>query len=196
MSAFNNKNKNNAATVAMAMKWNNSIFIPMIHFNITKNQLKDIMEQTLGKVSRIDFAAFNSDNGTGRRAFVHFSQWYKTDYATTVRSNIEHNGHYDISIPNQSTYYTTRLLINKNPVPETEQTIQQVASNMDFMAEKIRLQEEEIQGLKQLCENLFFNMKTMEKQINILTQCQYQNMGDIAIIEDDVMGEMHVSELN
>jgi hypothetical protein len=50
-------------------------------------------------------------------------------------------------------------MVNKNPVPETEVTIQQVASNMDFMAEKIRLQEEEIIGLKQLIENMYYMMQ-------------------------------------
>ena len=120
-----------------ANKWNNSIFIPMIDFSVTKNQIKQIMEEYFGKVSRIDFVSFNSDNGCGRRAFIHFASWYKNDYAKCVRYNIETNGHYDMLLPvygatsinGMAAKYTVRLLINKNPVPETEQTIQQVASN-------------------------------------------------------------------
>ena len=177
--------------------WNNSLFIPMIDFSVTKNQIKQIMEEYFGKVSRIDFVSFNSDNGSGRRAFIHFASWYKNDYAKCVRYNIETNGHYDMLLPvygatpinGMAAKYTVRLLINKNPVPETEQTIQQVASNMDFMAEKIRIQEEEIQGLKQICENLIFYTKQLQLRMNSTL------MEPMMEIDDDIMGEMQLSEL-
>jgi hypothetical protein len=173
--------------LVVPLKWNNSIFIPVIDFSLTKNQIKEIMEKNFGKVSRIDFASFNSDNGSGRRVFIHFAQWYNTDYAKNVRKSIETNGFYDMAIPLcKNSKYTTRLLINKNPVPETEQTIQQVASNVDFMAEKIRVQEEEIEGLKQYCENLLFHFKSMELKMNSLLQTE----------KDDTMGKMDISELN
>jgi len=183
-------------------KWNNSIFIPMIDFNITKNQMKDIMEEHLGKVSRIDFVSFNSENGCGRRAFVHFGKWENNDYAKCVRYHIEHNGFYDMLIPamNGTPKYNVRLLINKNPVPETEQTIQQVASNMDFMAEKIRIQEEEIQALKQTCENLIFYTSQMQLRMNQFFSNNNMNMNinnnrPVVVVEDDIMGEMQLSEL-
>jgi hypothetical protein len=65
-----------SAILQQSTKWNNSIFIPMIDFSITKNQIKQIMEEYFGKVSRIDFVSFNSDNGSGRRAFIHFTQCF------------------------------------------------------------------------------------------------------------------------
>lgn len=183
-------------------KWTNSLFIPMIDFSVTKNQIKQIMEEYFGKVSRIDFVSFNSDNGCGRRAFIHFASWYKNDYAKVVRYNIETNGHYDMLLPingassinGGAAKYSVRLLINKNPVPETEQTIQQVASNMDFMAEKIRIQEEEIQGLKQTCENLIFYTSQLQLRINRMLQEQEKILG-AAAVEEDTMGEMQLSEL-
>lgn len=151
--------------------WTNSLFIPAIDFTITKNRLKDYFESLLdSKVSRVDFVSFNSDKGTGRRAFIHFSNWNTSNkFATEIRAKIQSSGYYDIdapfniSAPNAHIYY--RLMINKNPVPETEITIPQVASNMDFMAEKIRIQEEEIQrlkgemeGMKQFMENMYYMM--------------------------------------
>ena len=198
-------------------KWNNSIFIPMIDFNITKNQMKDLMEEHLGKVSRIDFVSFNSENGCGRRAFIHFAKWENNVYANSVRFHIETNGFYDMLIPamNTTPKYNVRLLINKNPVPETEQTIQQVASNMDFMAEKIRTQEEVIQsvtsnmnfmaekihtqeeeilGLKQTCENLIFYTSQLQLRVNQLVN-DLSNKPSVVVIEDDIMGEMQLSEL-
>ena len=143
----------------MATTWTNSLFIPAIDFTITKNGLKDYLETLLNsKVSRIDFVSFNNDKGTGRRAFVHFSHWNESNkYAKEIRDKIQTNGFYDISLPNCRMHL--RLMVNKNPVPETEVTIQQVASNMDFMAEKIRLQEEEIIGLKQMIENMYYMMQ-------------------------------------
>jgi len=152
--------------------WTNSLFIPAIDFNVTKNGLKDYFETLLdSKVSRIDFVSFNSDKGTGRRAFVHFSQWSNGNkYARDIRHKIETIGHYDISLPN--TRIHMRLMVNKNPVPETEVTMPQIASNMDFMAEKIRLQEEEIQrlkgemeGMKQHFENMYYMM--MQTQMSV-----------------------------
>jgi hypothetical protein len=179
--------------------WNNSIFIPKIDFGVTKNDIKKIMEEYFGKVSRIDFVSFNSENGSGRRAFIHFSEWYFNDYAKFVRYTIETNGHYNMLLPINGANpnnlisvakYTVRLLVNKNPVPETEQTIQQVASNMDFMAEKIRIQEEQIQGLKQTCENLVFYTKQLELRMNAMIMLQQP-----LPLKDDQMGEMQLSEL-
>jgi hypothetical protein len=172
-------------------KWNNSIFIPAIDFNITKNKIKEIMEMDLGRISRIDFVSFNSDNGSGRRAFIHFAEWFKNPYANGIRGNIEINGFHDMILHIAPNKYKVRLLVNKNPVPETEQTIQQVASNMDFIAEKIRLQEDEIQGLKQMCQNLIFYTQQLElrtQQLELRTNAFKEE-------EEDTIGEMHVHEL-
>ena len=193
--------------------WTNSIFIPKIDFSITKNDIKKTMEENFGRVSRIDFVSFNSENGSGRRAFIHFSEWYNNDYSKFVRYSIETKGHYDMLLPinginyNPSSIgaaiaakYTVRFLINKNPVPETEQTIQQVASNMDFMAEKIRIQEEQIEGLRQTCENLIFYTKQLELRLNAMTLLPPlpPTLNIIQSAEDvlaDQMGEMQLSEL-
>jgi hypothetical protein len=152
--------------------WTNSLFIPAIDMAVTKNDLKKVFEDAFEvTVKRVDFAAFNSDNGSGRRAFVHFENWeYANMYANTVIKRILEDGYYIMYNPKYGngvnpTLKHLRLLINKNPVPETEQTIQQVASNVDFMAEKIRLQEEtiqkqqeEIDALKQQMENIYHFM--------------------------------------
>ena len=161
----------NNVSVTNANVWTNSLFIPAIDFSITKNGLKDYLESfTNSKISRVDFVSFNNDKGTGRRAFVHFSHWNSTNkFAKDIRDKIESKGHYELSLPNSRIYI--RLMVNKNPVPETEVTLPQVASNMDFMAEKIRIQEEEIQslkeemaGMKQYMENMYFMMLQTQEQ--------------------------------
>jgi hypothetical protein len=188
--------------------WTNSLFIPKIDFSVTKNDIKQIMEEYFGKVTRIDFVSFNSENGSGRRAFIHFSEWYMNDYSKFVKYSIDTKGYYDMLLPinganpnNNSSVakYTVRLLINKNPVPETEQTIQQVASNIDFMAEKIRIQEEQIEGLRQTCENLVFYTKQLELRLNATMMLQplpSLPLHNIILSEEDQMGEMELSELN
>lgn len=151
--------------------WTNSLFIPAIDMSVTKNDLKKAFENEFEvTVKRIDFVAFNSDKGSGRRAFVHFENWECANrFANTVIKKIIEEGYYNLYNPYgigmNKTLKNLRLLINKNPVPETEQTIHQVASNVDFMAEKIRLQEEtiqkqqdEIEALKQQMENMYHFM--------------------------------------
>ena len=168
-------------------QWNNSIFIPAIPFAVTKNQLKDAMESNLGPVHRIDFATFNSDNGSGRRAFVHFDHTYQTDFTKVLRQEIAQKGHYDVFYPMYK--MNLRIMMNKNPVPETDKTIHQVASEIDFIGEKIRLHEEtflqekeqicdlqkeihhlqeENKSMQQFMENMFHSMKAQEAMIQTL----------------------------
>ena len=191
---YNNKNQNKVQKPAMVptkvqevTPWNNSIFIPAIPFAVTKNQLKDAMESNLGKVHRIDFATFNSDNGSGRRAFVHFDHTYQTDFTKVMRQEIAQKGHFDVSYPMLRT--NLRIMMNKNPVPETDKTIHQVASEIDFIGEKIRLHEEtflqekeqicdlqkeihnlqeENKSMQQFMENMFHSMKAQEAMIQTL----------------------------
>jgi hypothetical protein len=153
-------------------KW--SLFIPSINFQITKNKLKDVMEKKFGKLSRVDFVSFNSENGCGRRAFIHFSEWFDTDFTRNLKKEITEKEYVDIHID----YSPIRLMRNKNPVPETEQTLPQVVSNIDFMAEKIRIQEarleeqpekiemqnQEIEGLKQQFENMFYQLQLLQNR--------------------------------
>ena len=79
--------------------------------------------------------------------------------------------------------------MNKNPVPETDKTIHQVASEIDFIGEKIRLHEEtlvreneqicdlhkeihllkeENKSMKQFMENMFYRMESQEAMIQTL----------------------------
>ena len=188
---YNNKNKVQTkvppSSKSEVTPWNNSIFIPAIPFAVTKNQLKDAMESNLGTVHRIDFATFNSDNGSGRRAFVHFDHTYQTDFTKVMRQEIAQKGHFDVSYPMLRT--NLRIMMNKNPVPETDKTIHQVASEIDFMGEKHRIYEEtflkhnelildllkknealeeENKSMKQFMENMFHSMKSQEAMIQTL----------------------------
>lgn len=189
---YNNKNKVQTKVPASIQKpevnqWNNSIFIPAIPFAVTKNQLKDAMESNIGTVHRIDFATFNSDNGSGRRAFVHFDHTYQTDFTKVLRQEIAQKNHFDVYYPMYK--MNLRIMMNKNPVPETDKTIHQVASEIDFMGEKHRIYEEtflqqneqilelqkknreleeENKSMKQFMKNMFHRMESQEAMIQTL----------------------------
>jgi hypothetical protein len=140
--------------------WNNSIFIPAVHFDITKNQMKEEMEKNIGKVHRVDFVGFNSENGAGRRAFVHFSNTYQNPYVKGIRNDLETKGYADVNYGKKMMW---RLMPNKNPVPETDQTIQQVASNIDFISEKIKIHEEVMLRQNEMYLDLQKKMDAMEE---------------------------------
>jgi hypothetical protein len=167
----------------MANTWNNSIFIPAIDFHVTKNQLKEFMEKIFGKdtVQRIDHVSFNSDKGSGRRAFIHLNPWTNASIlADEIRHTIIMKGFYDIHMPGST--IKLRLMPNKNPVPETDVTIQQVASNMDFMAEKIhihedvcvRLSDQVIDLNKQVDSNMAFMAEKIRVQNEVILQLHEQ----------------------
>lgn len=170
---YNNKNQNKVPTkvptkVQEVSTWNNSIFIPAIPFAVTKNQLKDAMESNLGTVHRIDFATFNSDNGSGRRAFVHFDHTYQTDFTKVLRQEIAQKGHFDVYYPMYK--MNLRIMMNKNPVPETDKTIHQVASDIDFMGEKIRLHEETFVLMQERMNKLDAKNQELEEENKAMKQ--------------------------
>jgi len=82
-----------------------------------------------------------------------------------------------------------RIMMNKNPVPETDKTIHQVASEIDFMGEKHRIYEETFlkqneiildlqkenmalkednKAMKQYMENMFHMVKSLEAIVHTM----------------------------
>ena len=120
--------------------WANSFFIPQIAFGLTKTQIKSHFENNkIGRVSRVDFVSFNSDKGTGRRAFVHFDDYFDQG----ILSHIEHNGYCDTNICGS----TVRLMINTKPVPPTRLNIDQIASNTEFIGDEVKVISEKTDAL-------------------------------------------------
>lgn len=110
-----------------------SFFIPAVDYKLTKNNLKECFSR-FGQVCRIDFVSHNKPNGVVRRAYIHFSEY-------TFENQIEN----DISIKGHCDYYcqleggfTMRILINNNPIPQTELNLDQVASNTIFIGDQLQ----------------------------------------------------------
>jgi RNA recognition motif-containing protein len=84
-----NSTRNNQNCVTPE-KWmndkNGSLFIKYIPNDITKTILRDIFG-FLGKIARIDIVNI-SENGSGRRAFIHFHEWNNEPYSKLLRKSI------------------------------------------------------------------------------------------------------------
>jgi uncharacterized protein YdiU (UPF0061 family) len=104
---------------------NGSIFIKYIPNHITKIDLRRIFE-FLGIVSRIDIVNI-ANGGTGRRAFVHFSKWNRTELSFGIRDLISKN------YPMHTSYFSIpdnldfSITLNIRPIPSAELNPQQLS---------------------------------------------------------------------
>ena len=141
--------------------WTNSFFIPQIAFGLSKTQVKNHFESNkIGLVSRVDFVSFNNDKGTGRRAFVHFDEYYDQG----ILSHIEHNGYCDTNIQGHS----VRLMRNTNPVPPTRLNIDQIASNTEFIGDEVRVLSEKTEELQQFQKWACTEIERQDNRIQFL----------------------------
>lgn len=102
---------------------NGSIFIKYIPNNITKTELRN-MFSFLGLISRIDVVNI-SDGGSGRRAFIHFSQWIANDTSVAVRTNIAQN--YPVHTPLIIDSFEYSVTLNSRPIPPADLNPQQLS---------------------------------------------------------------------
>ena len=103
---------------------NGSLFIKYIPNHVTKTNLRD-MFNFLGKISRIDVVNI-SENGSGRRAFIHYSEWNNTNESFLLRSNIAdcyptHFQHWD-----EIYSFEFSITLNCRPIPTTELNLYQI----------------------------------------------------------------------
>lgn len=147
-----------------------SFFIPRIDFKFTKTNIKDIFENlTGGVVTRVDFVSFNSEKGVGRRAYVHFEEW--VPQIETMYALIEQVGSIDtvLHTSDGSLYGQVSLLINTNPVPETNLNLNQLASNVEFLADQIKNQQVLIESQQNIIQNQQNALCMMEQRMNQLS---------------------------
>ena len=168
-----NQNQNQTQT------WTDSLFIPRINYSITKPDLKRFFEVSypLGTVSRIDFVAFNNNHGSGRRAFVHFSEFTNQEVKRTLLQDQK----CDICIGG----HNLRLIINEKPVPETKLNLNQVAYNTDFLGEELKIQQEKIEELEK-------KVKTMEEEHMQWKQYAETQMMYMMDVMSHLQAQMHI----
>lgn len=169
-----------------------SICISTIFKSIPKYDIHECMEKYLGKVSRIDCVDLNESN---RRVFVHFSEWTKSELSTVVLEQLETNGYCHFYIPNNKNkkhpHFYAKLLINKNPLSNTDYKVKQLKKNMEYWIETSHHLQQKID----LLEN---TIQTMKLTINYLSE-RNQSLSELNKLyddDDDYSSYMDISELN
>ena len=104
---------------------NGSIFIKYIPNNITKTDLRAIFSY-VGNISRIDIVNI-AENGSGRRAFLHFTSWNdenptSVEFRSTVANM--YPTHIDFWSPEYN--FTFSLTLNSRPIPTAELNVFQM----------------------------------------------------------------------
>jgi hypothetical protein len=151
--------------------WAQSLYIPRIDFEITKSQVRDYFENELhiGMVGRIDYVSINTEHGTGRRVFVHFTSLYEDEHvkANNMFDEIALKGFSETMIKGVS----IRVMINRKPVPPSHLNMDQIASNTEFLAEDMKVQQEKVEKLEKMVETLY---QKLEEQYMTNQQLQQQ----------------------
>jgi len=101
---------------------NGSIFIKYIPNYISKTNLRQMFD-FLGVISRIDIVNI-ADGGTGRRAFIHFSDWKANTESEDLRHLIAKNYPLHTIVNIGSFEYS--MTLNSRPIPSTELNTQQL----------------------------------------------------------------------
>jgi len=104
---------------------NGSIFIKYIPNNITKTDLRAIFSY-VGNISRIDIVNI-AENGSGRRAFLHFTSWNdenptSVEFRSTVANM--YPTHIDFWSPEYNFMFS--LTLNSRPIPTAELNVFQM----------------------------------------------------------------------
>ena len=126
-----------------------SIYIPNIDHNVTKTQLRNVIEQvySMGQVDRIDFVAHGSTSAR-RMGFIHMKEWspmfcQNSSPCFEFRSMMESNMPVIVrwvntdSITAETNLYEVELLVNQRPAPKTELNIDQIADSTSLLNEKL-----------------------------------------------------------
>ena len=173
---------------------NGSLFIKYIPNHVTKTSLRDIFK-FLGNISRIDIVNI-SENGSGRRAFIHFSEWNNTKESFLLRSNITdcyptHFQHWD-----EIYSFEFSITLNCRPIPTTELNLYQIQDwnqrlndeFCDFKKEsqiKIDHLTNENKYLNEVIHQMSNDMQNIKQSIAFITQpLQYQYVDEVQYVDE------------
>lgn len=162
---------------------NGSLFIKYIPNNVTKTNLRD-MFNFLGNISRIDVVNI-SENGSGRRAFIHFSEWKNTNESFLLRSNIADCYPTHFQYWNEEFSFEFSITLNCRPIPTTELNLYQIQDwsqrlndeFCDFKKEsqnKIDHLTHENEYLNEVIHQMRNDMQNIKQSMTFLTVPQFQ----------------------
>lgn len=142
-----------------------SLYIPVIGKNVSSHFVaKKFLEANIGNVERVDFVV-NKVKGR-REAFVHFSEWFNSDTANKLKSQLDNSmssGEQCQFKYNNHSHQYWPLLINKKPLAKdsTERK-----SNDVYDVENVL--EDRIADIQKQFEQLTFMTKLHDANIRFI----------------------------
>ena len=175
---------------------NGSLFIKYIPNYMDKTCLRSVF-QFLGQIARIDIVNI-SENGTGRRAFIHFHEWNDNEESFTLRQDIASSYPIHFIYPNEFYNFIFSITMNTRPIPTTEMNLYQIQDwnqrlNDEFCDYKKRT-ETKIATLMQqnsvlynIINELRSEMITMKFQLSKNSDYSNQNdySGNLTYVKED-----------
>jgi RNA recognition motif-containing protein len=155
---------------------NGSIFIKYIPNEMNKTSLYEMFDQ-VGKIERIDIVNIG-ENGSGRRAFVHFSEWKNTNVSLNLRREIASS--YPIHIPFFYNNFEYSITLNSRPIPKSTLNCDQLTEmnqrlndelvdcRTEYRKEVAELKEENGK-LRKITDYLMNEMKNMKESIQFMS---------------------------
>lgn len=151
-----------------------SIYIPRMQLNISEEILRKELENTIGKIHRIDFTCKDKKPGFHevhnyiyKSAFIHFSFVYKNILTNNILYclNLEKGNfkYYPVIVKE---YWL--LLKTKNPIPDTYMNNCQIVENARLLENRIEENEIRFKNQEDRLSEQENKISYLENQINIL----------------------------
>ena len=155
---------------------NGSLFVKYIPNHIDKTSLRSIFN-FLGQIARIDIVNI-SENGTGRRAFIHFHEWNDNEESLYLRKNIASSYPVHFIYPNEFYNFQFSITMNTRPIPTTELNLYQIQDwnqrlNDEFCDYKKKTESKIASLLQQ--NNMLFNMFNELRNEMMTMKIQFSN---------------------
>ena len=176
-----------------------SVFIPTISKAHTEEIIANYFAlNSVGKVERVDFVEFQSDEEDRacdakrfHQAFVHYSPQQKPREIMESIMQKGSDGFYPCeklinicSFKEQNQYWI--LLKNKNPVPKTVLNVNQLAHNHKLMEERYVQMEEREALMVEKMEKMFQKMEKMEERSAQMEEREFQMLQKMTKMEDEM----------
>ena len=186
-----NSTRNNNQNCVTPEKWmndkNGSLFIKYIPNDITKTTLRNIFN-FVGKIARIDIVNI-SENGSGRRAFIHFHEWNNEEpFSLNLRKSIcenypTHIHHVDIKF----SPFVFSITLNSRPIPTSELNVFQLQDwnqrlNDEFCDYK-KESEAKIEYLTQQNQQLFTMFHQMNQEMMFMKSTMMMESNNLNFYE-------------
>lgn len=167
------------------------IYIPSVSVNCTKEYIADCF-YNIGSIARIDIVAIKNFelrqvDTQHKRVFIHFEGLYDTVTSRYIMENISKPDVFIPFVANLYGYYEKwKLGMAKNPVPETEMNIHQIAHVMDIIDVKVLDLEDAIKEVPVTIAKNMDNIEDLHESVDFLQEDMNNIEEDVSILNNRI----------